>query len=82
MAVASAIAPSAAVIHPLRHGYDLLSTAPLRLLHHGDGARLRMMPFRELRAVVRDLPVDQAILTPGLAGLVVRFLLRKRSTAL
>jgi hypothetical protein len=41
-----------------------------------------MMGVGELRAVVRDLPIDQAILTPGLAGLVVRFLLRKRATAL
>jgi hypothetical protein len=41
-----------------------------------------MMRVRELRAIVRDLPIDQAILTPGLAGLVVRFLLRRRSTAL
>ena len=79
-----ALAESVRVLRPGGHvvGYDLLSTAPLRLLHHGDGARLRMMRVRELRAIVRDLPIDQAILTPGLAGLVVRFLLRKRSTAL
>jgi len=37
-----------------------------------------MMRVGELRAVVRDLPIDHAIVTPGLGGLVVRFLLRKR----
>jgi ubiquinone/menaquinone biosynthesis C-methylase UbiE len=68
------------VLRPGGHvaGYDLLAAAPLRLLHHGDGDHLRMMRVDELRAAVRDLPIDQAILTPGLAGLVVRFLLRKR----
>lgn len=79
-----ALAESVRVLRPRGHvvGYDLISTAPLRLLHQGDGVRVRMMRIRELRAIVRDLPIDQAILTPGLAGLVVRFLLRKRSTAL
>lgn len=78
-----ALAESVRVLRPGGHmvGYDLLSTAPLRALHKGD-SRLRMMRLRELRAVVRDLPIDQAILTPGIAGLVVRFLLRKRATAL
>jgi ubiquinone/menaquinone biosynthesis C-methylase UbiE len=80
----TALAESVRVLRPGGYvvGYDLLSTAPLRLLHRGDGARLRMMRVGELRAIVRDLPIDQAVLTPGLAGLVVRFLLRKRATAL
>ena len=62
-----AFAEAVRVLRPGGHlvGYDLLSTAPLRLLHQGDGARLRMMRVRELRAIVRDLPIDQAILTPG-----------------
>jgi len=78
-----ALAESVRVLRPGGHvvGYDLLATAPLRLLHQGNRARLRMMRVRELRAVVRDVPIDQAILTPGRAGLV-RFLLRKRATAL
>jgi ubiquinone/menaquinone biosynthesis C-methylase UbiE len=78
------LAESVRVLRPGGYvvGYDLLSTAPLRLLHHGDGAGVRMLRVHELRAIVRDLPVDQAMLTPGLAGLVVRFLLRKRSPAL
>jgi hypothetical protein len=54
-------------------GYDLLSTAPLRMLHRHDGDRLRLMSLRELRAVVDELPIDQAILRPSLAGFVVRF---------
>ena len=58
-------------------GYDVLSTAPARALHQAEGARFRMMRFRELREAVGGLPVTQAILSPGLAGLVVRFTLRK-----
>lgn len=79
-----ALAESVRVLRPGGHvvGYDLLSTAPLRLLHRGDGARLRLLRVHELRAVVRELPIDQAVFTPGLAGFVVRFLLRKRGTAL
>jgi len=67
------------VLRPGGHvvGYDLLSTPPLRLLHRHEGTRLRLMHLRQLRAHVATLPVDQAILTPSLAGLVVRFLLRK-----
>jgi ubiquinone/menaquinone biosynthesis C-methylase UbiE len=58
-------------------GYDLLSTAPLRLLHQNDGDHLRLIRLSELRAALRDLPVDQAVLTPSLAGLAVRFTLQK-----
>jgi ubiquinone/menaquinone biosynthesis C-methylase UbiE len=78
----TAMTESVRVLRPGGHvvGYDLTSTAPLRLLHQGDGARVRMLRVSELQAVVRVLPVDRAILTPGLAGLVVRFLLRKRAT--
>jgi len=67
------------VLRPGGHvvGYDLLSTPPLRLLHRHEGTRLRLMHLRELRTHVATLPVDQAILTPSLAGLVVRFVLRK-----
>jgi ubiquinone/menaquinone biosynthesis C-methylase UbiE len=62
-------------------GYDLLSTAPLRLLHRNDGARLRLMGLDELRTAVRALPVDEAIVTPSLGGLVARFRLRKGPSA-
>jgi ubiquinone/menaquinone biosynthesis C-methylase UbiE len=58
-------------------GYDLLSTAPLRRLHRAEGAHLRMMRLPELRDALRDLPVDTAVLTPSLAGFVVRFALQK-----
>jgi ubiquinone/menaquinone biosynthesis C-methylase UbiE len=58
-------------------GYDLLSTAPLRLLHRDAGSHLRMMRLSELRAACRDLPVDMALLTPSLAGITVRFTLQK-----
>jgi ubiquinone/menaquinone biosynthesis C-methylase UbiE len=58
-------------------GYDLLNTAPLRALHQAEGARFRMMRLSELRETVRDLPVTQVFLTPGLARFAVRFTLRK-----
>jgi ubiquinone/menaquinone biosynthesis C-methylase UbiE len=78
-----ALAECLRVLRPGGHvaGYDLLSTAPLRLLHKAEGDHVRTMRLDQLRQVLRDLPVDQAILTPGLAGLVVRFLLRKQSLA-
>ena len=74
-----ALAEAVRVVRPGGHvvGYDLLSTKPLRWFHQVEGARFRMMRLRELRAVVADLPVDQAILSPSLAGFVVRFSLRK-----
>jgi ubiquinone/menaquinone biosynthesis C-methylase UbiE len=62
-------------------GYDLVSTVPTRLLHRHAGRHSRAMHIAELRAVVRDLPFDQVILSPGVAGFVVRFLLRKQPSA-
>jgi ubiquinone/menaquinone biosynthesis C-methylase UbiE len=74
-----ALAEAVRVVRPGGHvvAYDLLSTAPLRALHQAQGARFRMMKFGELRHTVRELPIAQAILTPGGAGFVVRFTLRK-----
>jgi ubiquinone/menaquinone biosynthesis C-methylase UbiE len=76
-----ALAEAVRVVRPGGHvvGYDLLATRLLRLSHQAEGRRVRMMRLGELRDVVRELPVDQAILTPSLAGLVVRFLLRKQT---
>jgi ubiquinone/menaquinone biosynthesis C-methylase UbiE len=78
-----ALAECVRVLRPGGHvvGYDLLAAWPLRVLHRDDGAHLRLMGFAELRSFVRELPVDQAILTPGVARCVVRFLLRKRATS-
>lgn len=74
-----ALAETVRVLRPSGQvlGYDLLSTAPLRLLHQAERARFRMMRLAELRAVVGELPVEQAILTTSLAGFAVRFTLRK-----
>lgn len=76
-----ALAEAVRVVRPGGHvvGYDLLSTAPLRLLHQAEGAPFRMMRLPELRDALRALPVDQAILTPSLARTAVRFTLRKAS---
>jgi len=74
-----ALAEAVRVCRPGGHvvGYDLLNTAPLRALHQAEGARFRMMRFGELRETVRDLPVSQAIITPTVARLAVRFTLHK-----
>ncbi len=58
-------------------GYDLLSTGLGRAIHQAERARIRMMKFTELRDTVRGLPVGQAILSPGAAGSIVQFTLRK-----
>lgn len=73
-----AVTEAVRVLRPGGHlvGYDLLSTAPLRLLHRVEGAPFRMMRLPELRDLLRGLPVEQAILTPGPASLAVRFILR------
>ena len=74
-----ALTEAVRVVRPGGHvvAYDLLSTAPLRALHQAERERFRMMTFDELRHTVRELPVGQAILTPGIGGLVVRLTLRK-----
>lgn len=73
-----ALAEAVRVVRPggVVVGYDLLSTAPFRLLHQAEGARFRMLRLDELRQGVRALPVEQTILTPSLAGFAVRFLLQ------
>lgn len=74
-----ALAESVRVLRPGGHivAYDLLTSGPLRRLHRGESTH-RMIRLAELRAVVGELPVDQAVITPGLGGLVVRFLLRRQ----
>jgi ubiquinone/menaquinone biosynthesis C-methylase UbiE len=77
----TALAECFRVLRPGGHlvGYDLLSTGPMRLVHRHDHGNVRPMSLAELRATVAALPVDQALLTPSLAGLLVRFVLRKRA---
>jgi len=75
-----ALAEAVRVLRPGGHlvGYDLLSTLPMRVLHRDDHDQIRTMRLTELRATLDDLPIDQAVLSPSLAGLVARFVLRKR----
>jgi ubiquinone/menaquinone biosynthesis C-methylase UbiE len=74
-----AVAEAVRVVRPGGYvvGYDLVASTPLRLLHRHDGERVRLMTLRELSAVIRDLPVDEAILSGALAGFVARFQLRR-----
>lgn len=74
-----ALAEAVRVTRPGGHivGYDLLNTAPLRVLHQAEGARVRMMRFAELRETLSDLPVTQAVLMPTPGRFAVRFTLRK-----
>jgi ubiquinone/menaquinone biosynthesis C-methylase UbiE len=58
-------------------GYDLLSSAPLRLVHRTDGASVRLVHLPELREELRRLPTDHTVLSPSLGGFVVRFNLQK-----
>jgi ubiquinone/menaquinone biosynthesis C-methylase UbiE len=77
-----ALAEAMRVLRPGGHlvGYDLLSTAPMRLLHRDEGAHLRMIRLPELRNAPRSLPVEHATITPSLAGFVGRFAFEKAST--
>lgn len=74
-----ALAEAVRVTRPGGHvvGYDLLDTAPLRVLHQAEGAQVRMMRLAELRETLSDLPVTQAILTSTPGRFAVRFTLRK-----
>jgi ubiquinone/menaquinone biosynthesis C-methylase UbiE len=67
------------VVHPGGHvvGYDLVSAGPLQRLHRAAPSRVRMMQVRQLRDHVATLPVEQALITPSVGGVLVRFLLRK-----
>lgn len=73
-----ALAEAVRVVRPGGHvvGYDLVSSAPFRLLHRAEGTGFRMLRLAELRDAVAGLAVEQAILTPSLGGLAVRFVLR------
>jgi ubiquinone/menaquinone biosynthesis C-methylase UbiE len=58
-------------------GYDLLATAPLRLLHPPGNSDIRVMGLGEFRHAVDALPIDKAAIARSLAGSTVRFSLRK-----
>lgn len=60
-------------------GYDLLSTAPMRILHRVEGAAFRMMTLDALARVVSDLSLAHARLRPSLGRFTVRFLMTTSS---
>ena len=58
-------------------GYDLTSNPGVRLFHRSHDSTHRMMRVDELRAVVRDLPISDAVIKPARTGIVARFTLTK-----
>jgi ubiquinone/menaquinone biosynthesis C-methylase UbiE len=62
-------------------GYDLLSTAPLRLLHRAEGQPFRMMTLDALRRDITVLPVAKSTIRSSLIGFTVRFVVTKSRSA-
>ena len=60
-------------------GYDLLDTAPVRLLHFGGQHETKMLRRGQIEAQLSRLPVTNTRTRPGIAGLVVRFTASKTS---
>lgn len=76
-----AVEEAARVLRPggILIGYDLLSTAPLRVFHRLERStdRTRLMRLAELHAHLRHVPIVGSI-QPSLGGLTVRFALSKQ----
>jgi ubiquinone/menaquinone biosynthesis C-methylase UbiE len=58
-------------------GYDLVASRLARWLHQAEGARHRLMTLGQIRDRLDDLSTEAITLRPDLAGLVVRFRVRK-----
>jgi ubiquinone/menaquinone biosynthesis C-methylase UbiE len=54
-------------------GYDLLDTAPVRLVHFGGGHDTRLLRPGQLEAELDQLAVTDVRAKTGLGGLVIRF---------
>jgi SAM-dependent methyltransferase len=61
-------------------GYDLLGSAPMRVLHRMEGAPHRFVTVEQLDRVLRELPLDEVSTRESLAGLVARFQGRRSCT--
>jgi SAM-dependent methyltransferase len=74
-----ALAEAVRVLRPggLLLGYDLLDTAPTRLLHVGEGRDTRLLRPDQLGAELTRLQTVGIHIRPGIANLVVRFAARK-----
>jgi ubiquinone/menaquinone biosynthesis C-methylase UbiE len=57
-------------------GYDLLGDRGGRFMHDHT-SETRRMRTAELREVLRELPIDEPVVRPGLGGLLARFSLLK-----
>ena len=74
-----ALAEAVRVLRPggLLIGYDLLDTAPIRLMHVGRGHDVRLMRPGQLEARLGRLPVTAVRSRPALGGALLRFTARK-----
>jgi SAM-dependent methyltransferase len=70
-----ALAEAVRVLRPgaLLLGYDLLDTAPARLLHFGEGHDTRLLRPGQLEGELARLPAINIRVRPGIGKLVVRF---------
>ncbi len=70
-----ALAEAVRVLRPggLLLGYDLLDTAPARLLHFGEGHDTRLLRPAQIEAELARLQAVSIRIRPGIANLVVRF---------
>jgi len=71
----NALAEAVRVLRPggLLLGYDLLDTAPARLLHVSEGHDTRLLRPAQLEAELAALQAVSIRVRPGIANLVVRF---------
>ncbi len=76
-----ALAEAVRVLCPggLLLGYDLLDTAPVRLLHFGEGHDTRLLRPGQLEAELARLNATNIRVKPGIGNLVVRFAASKAS---
>jgi ubiquinone/menaquinone biosynthesis C-methylase UbiE len=75
MAWEKALAEAARVLRPGGRliGFDLLDTAPIRLLHVGGGHHTRMLRAGQLEAELARLQITNMRIRRGVGGLVIRF---------
>ncbi|MFA5882931.1 MAG: methyltransferase domain-containing protein [Acidimicrobiia bacterium] len=77
-----ALRESLRVLRPggLLLGYDLTNTIPARIVHRLDGSPHRLATPDEMRATLESTGMQDISVSPGLAGLVMRFVVSNAHT--